>query len=125
MRGPLIGLAAALIAAAPAVAHDLDCRGREVPARIKDGCCGLADAKRLDESEIQWDEARRLWLVMLDGAWRAVVPHGGGAPIEMQPTDDGCYWVWYRRADAQTGHFSDRSGTGEFTFYCLQGPLNF
>ena len=122
-------LAGALIAGLPlsAIAHE-SCDGES--AKELGGCCGIADSKNLDVSEVE----RRgdVWYVFLDGDWRAVIKYGN-VPVELLPQDDkthgSCYTVWYRRAQGQDqpqpGYVTDHFGHGQFVFYCLQGPVTF
>jgi hypothetical protein len=106
---------------AHACAHDVGCNGRLVPLKVKEGCCGLADAAFLDSSEVKRED--NVWYALLDGSWHALIRFN--EPIELQPSDDGCWWVWYRRKNAEN-FYEDHNGVGsDYAFYCFQGPLTF
>ena len=118
-------LAVALLSS-PALAHDLDCVGKPVPADVKRACCGAGDDLVLSPEAVRGQDGRGAWHVVIDGADHAVVDQNG-APIRLAPAFDGCYRVWYRRRHSSQPPFpSDdpHGGTGEeYHFFCFQGPL--
>jgi hypothetical protein len=118
-----------LLSPPAALAHNLDCQGRPIPANIKTGCCGPGDVLQLTADRVRGDDDSG-WEVLIDGDWRQVIhkewlPTGGlskGEKVKALPSDDGCTWVWYRRRGSN-GFMEDRVGDGEFNFYCLQIPM--
>jgi hypothetical protein len=101
-------------------AHTLDCLGNPVPAHVKEGCCGKGDALQLKPGELRGNDHDG-WEAWIDGAWRFVAMNGQGHLLA-QPSEDGCTWVWYRRASEDGMYHVDtaHSATGAFSFYCLQ-----
>lgn len=120
MRILCVFLFGALVAA-PAAAHNLECQGKPVPAAIKRSCCGEGDVQQLQPDQVKGDDESG-WQVLIAGAWRPVVNRNEGS-IKALPSDDGCYWVYYRRRDSKSGYFFDTHGDGDFNFYCLQVPF--
>src|SRR6202012_5783263 len=74
----------ALLAATPVAAHDFWANGKEVDPVTKRVCCGQADAKLLDKTEVQ----------VVPGGYKLddtgeIVPYD-----HAQPSVDGQYWVF-------------------------------
>jgi hypothetical protein len=107
-----------------AAAHDIGCHGVPVEPATKTGCCGPADALQLRPEQMRQD-SRGVWHAVIDGADHAVVDPQG-APIAMLPSNDGCFWVWYRRENAvgtYTPEDPHGGGGAGYHFYCLEGPF--
>lgn len=96
-------LAAALLTASPALAHDYWSNGEPVPAGVKASCCGPADVHRLKPSavHIQADGYH------IDGL-STVIPIS-----RAQPSPDGSYWAFFPNASGP-----------DAPIYCFFAPLN-
>ena len=95
-----------------------------VEPATKTGCCGPADALQLRPEQMRQDFGG-VWHAVIDGADHAVVDPQG-APIAMLPSNDGCFWVWYRRENAvgtYTPEDPHGGGGAGYHFYCLEGPF--
>ena len=109
-----------------AQAHDLGCNGVPVAPTTKTGCCGEADALQVPARSVIQDQMG-VWHVILDGSDHALIDTTG-APLGMLPSNDGCYWVWYRRqhlgAAPPYPPSDPHGGDGpNYHFYCFQGPF--
>ena len=109
---------------APATAHDVGCKGIPVEPAVKSGCCGVADALQVPPESVR-QEANGVWHIAIDGADHEI-RDTNGAPLEMLPSNDGCYWIWYRRQNVGWPPFppaNPHGGKGSgYHFYCFQGP---
>jgi hypothetical protein len=107
-----------------AAAHNIGCHGVPVEPATKTGCCGPADALQLRPEQMRQDSSG-VWHAVIDGADHSVVDPQG-APIAMLPSNDGCFWVWYRRENAvgtYTPEDPHGGGGAGYHFYCLEGPF--
>jgi hypothetical protein len=115
--------ASVIFCTSSALAHQFDCKGNAVEPRTK-SCCGQGDALLLQADKVTQDD-NGVWHAIVDGEDHRLVDTYS-RPIEMLPSQDGCYWVWYRRQDTKgqypedTPH--DTSGPKDYHFYCFQGP---
>jgi hypothetical protein len=92
------------------------------------GCCGLGDGHSFaDGSHFRQDS---------DGVWHYMVGESdyeirqmSGHPIAPLPSTDGCYTVWERSADEETGEFHPnrdiKAGLKpeDIHWYCFEIPL--
>ena len=101
-------LALASLWSMPAVAHNLGCDGKAVPATIRSSCCGVADVHWLSPDDISQDEAGD-WHVNL--GWRQIVI----ANKKAEPSPDGCYWIFYPQGAQASGN--------EPMIYCFLIPM--
>jgi hypothetical protein len=102
-----LGLAAVLLAA-PALAHDEWANGVVVPAWVKAQCCGKEDVHHLRADQVHRDKNDD-WLV--DGYHQTV------SNTKALPSQDGDYWIFYK---------DDWNGTGQqSTVYCFFVPMTF
>lgn len=84
--------ASALLSAAPAFAHTLDCKGQPVDGPTRTWCCGEADYHRLTWDQVSEEGAD---YVVVDNNHTFRVPRS-----KTQPTPDGCPAIFYSEASA-------------------------
>lgn len=82
----VLTLAAALVAAVPALAHDQWADGSPVPAWVKGACCGPQDVHHLKPEQVSRNKAGDY---VLD-----VYPDPIPAKTAL-PSQDGDYWVFF------------------------------
>jgi hypothetical protein len=93
-------LAAAIVSAWPAQAHDQWSDGEPVPAWVKSACCGPEDAHHLRPDEVHL--SREGWQV---NGYHSRIPHG-----QELPSPDGTYWIFYR-------NFNDGTQSNVYCFF--------
>ena len=86
-----------------ASSHDFWSNGQQVPAWVKQWCCGASDAHRLDPGRVH---------ILPDGyhvdGLSAALPFS-----KAMPSPDGHYWAFFKVEDGPQAHVS-----------CFYAPLN-
>jgi hypothetical protein len=106
----MIGRAAALslfVICGAAQAHDVWADGKQVPAWVKDACCGPDDVHHLRPEQVHRisDDYYRV-----DG-YPKIIP----ARVAL-PSQDGDYWIFYK---------DDGAGGAQSLVYCFFVPMDF
>ncbi len=87
-------------------AHEKWADGSPVPAWIKQACCGVADAHRLEVEDVS-----------IQGNSWIVRGYKGSIPIGTElPSQDGQYWIFYK-------DFSDGKQSGVYCFFVPPGTV--
>lgn len=107
MRAALF--AAALICAAPALAHDEWANGQPVPAWVKQACCGPADAHHLRPDQVIQHDDGYYTIEGVEG-FPETIRIGTQVAI---PSQDGSYWLFFG------------PGYNGPNVYCFFAPLDF
>lgn len=103
-----------LLLSQPSASHDQWADGSLIPSWIKAACCGPADAHHLTPHQVHRTDDG---FYIVDGYTN---PDGTLRPIsprEALPSQDGDYWIFYRRNAYGPGIASK--------VYCFFVPMNF
>ena len=110
IRRLAFALAAALIAS-PAIAHQVGCDGKPVPDNIRASCCGKADARQIDPSNVHQD-AVGTWHILV-GTTELLV-----ADAKAEPSPDQCYWLFWPSS------VSAEQMNANVSIYCFFVPMD-
>ena len=101
-------LAALLVGAHTANAHDLDCRGNPIPSWVKLNCCGKPDAHVVSPENVQI--AANGDFIVTWKQWTWVVPR-----LNAMPSTNGCSVIFFE----DPVDYHDRQGDVQPTVYCF------
>ena len=114
-------LAILLLLSSPAIAHDYWADGSVVPSWVKQACCGQADAHKLKGLgvDVHEDSCGGKLCYRVDG-FAGRIPYR-----EVQPSQDGDWWIFYREA----GESCPMEGGGcspvpQSQAFCFFVPMN-
>jgi hypothetical protein len=114
---------------APSVARaHLDCHGMAIDRAENLGCCGVDDGHSFSDGSHFRKDSGGVWHYMI-GESDYEIRQTSEQPIEPLPSTDGCYTVWERSADEETGEFHPNGDikaglkSEDIHWYCLEIPM--